>query len=164
MLNRSGEESHDPYVTLGVAADASQQDIARAYRRLAHTSHPDSHPDDPGASARFQAISGAYGILGDPELRAQYDRAHMTGGHTRHPALGDPSGQSPPRSVRVQVPPSLYARRLERTPLTPNPPLWAGPVQWKPAIPGGLNRTFGAVHVLAWLTGQVTRPFEDDLW
>lgn len=65
----------DLYALLGVAPGASREAIGRAYRRLARASHPDVRPDDPGASARFRAITGAYEVLSDPARRASYDRA-----------------------------------------------------------------------------------------
>jgi DnaJ-class molecular chaperone len=126
------ERIEDPYVTLGVAISASQQEIARAYRRLAHLSHPDSRPDDPGASARFQALSGAYRILGDPERRARYDRAHTAEkAASRFPYFRDPSGHTT-SPVRVGVGSSFDAQESERKPWPTRPPIWAGPVLWKP--------------------------------
>ena len=66
-----------PYQLLGVSAGASQQDIARAYRRAAQHAHPDTRPGDPAvAAARFQALTAAYDLLRDPHRRAAYDRAH----------------------------------------------------------------------------------------
>jgi DnaJ-domain-containing protein 1 len=56
----------DHYAVLGVAASASQDEIKAAYRRLALATHPDRHPDDPDAEARFRAISTAYAVLSDP--------------------------------------------------------------------------------------------------
>lgn len=64
----------DLYAVLGVAADASAEEISRAYRSLARAHHPDLHPDDPDAEDRFKAISAAYDLLGDPAKRAEYDR------------------------------------------------------------------------------------------
>eukprot|EP00958_Prasinococcus_capsulatus_P014354 scaffold1505_cov390-Prasinococcus_capsulatus_cf.AAC.12 len=62
------------YDDLGVATDASQSEIKKAYYRLAKQLHPDKNPDDPEANARFQAIGQAYQVLCDPSLREQYDR------------------------------------------------------------------------------------------
>jgi curved DNA-binding protein CbpA len=56
----------DPYETLGLEKTATADDIKKAYRKLVRTSHPDLHPDDEGAEARFKAISAAYDILKDP--------------------------------------------------------------------------------------------------
>ena len=65
--------NRDPYRVLGVSQDASQEDIRRAYRRLARKNHPDVNKE-PGAEDRFKAISEAYDVLGDPEKRAAWDR------------------------------------------------------------------------------------------
>ena len=63
----------DPYAALGVAPDATADEIKRAYRKLAREYHPDSTGGDKGKEARFKEISSAYGIIGDPEKRARYD-------------------------------------------------------------------------------------------
>jgi curved DNA-binding protein len=63
----------DYYETLGVARDASEEDIRRAYRRLARENHPDVNKD-PAAEDRFKEISEAYEVLRDPEKRERYDR------------------------------------------------------------------------------------------
>ena len=62
----------DFYETLGVSRTASQDDIQRAYRRLARQYHPDVN-HDPGAEDRFKDISEAYDVLSDPETRRRYD-------------------------------------------------------------------------------------------
>ena len=67
----------DHYAVLGVAASASQDEIKAAYRRLALATHPDRHPDDPDAEARFRAISTAYALLSDPAQRARYDTQRL---------------------------------------------------------------------------------------
>jgi curved DNA-binding protein len=63
----------DYYETLGVDRDASEEDIRRAYRRLARENHPDVN-NDPGAEDRFKEVSEAYEVLRDSEKREQYDR------------------------------------------------------------------------------------------
>ena len=70
----------DYYDVLGVAPDASEKDIKRAYRRLARQYHPDANPGDPQAEERFKAISAAYDVLGDPAERAQYDQVRRAAG------------------------------------------------------------------------------------
>ena len=66
--------SKDFYDILGVARDASTEEIKKAFRRLARDSHPDANPEDPTAEARFREIAEAYEVLSDPERRHRYDR------------------------------------------------------------------------------------------
>ena len=63
----------DYYQVLGVDRSAAQQDIQRAYRKLARHFHPDINKD-PGAEERFKQINEAYGVLSDEQKRARYDR------------------------------------------------------------------------------------------
>lgn len=63
----------DLYEVLGVAKNASEAEIKKAFRTLAKKHHPDKHAGDTAAQKRFQEISAAYDILGDKEKRAQYD-------------------------------------------------------------------------------------------
>ncbi len=62
----------DYYVTLGVAKDSSEQEIKKAYRKLAHKYHPDRN-SDPGAEDKFKEVSEAYETLSDPEKKEQYN-------------------------------------------------------------------------------------------
>ena len=65
---------HDPYAELGLSRDASDDDIGRAFRKLAARYHPDRNPGDPSAEERFKRIAEAYRVLHDPKARAAYDR------------------------------------------------------------------------------------------
>lgn len=67
----------DPYAALGVAKTASDDEIRKAYRKIARSSHPDLNPDDADAEARFKAASAAYDLLRDPETRARFDRGEI---------------------------------------------------------------------------------------
>ena len=110
MTNR---EQRDPYGVLGVGRGASAGEIARAYRRAARATHPDSG----GSGAeRFHAVSDAYDVLRDPGRRAGYDRLHPlrrqqapseSGGSVRYAAPGSPhvvlGSQPPPAAVRTRL-------------------------------------------------------------
>jgi molecular chaperone DnaJ len=64
----------DPYKVLSVDKKASQEDIKKAYRKLARQYHPDRNPGDTSAEERFKEVQGAYDTIGDPEKRKQYDQ------------------------------------------------------------------------------------------
>lgn len=80
----------DLYADLGVSPDASEEEIKKAYRRLARQYHPDANPEDPEAEERFKAVSEAYTVLSDPDERARYDRARRSPGGG--PAPGSRTG------------------------------------------------------------------------
>jgi Ca-activated chloride channel family protein len=63
----------DPYITLGIPKDASQEDIKSAYRRVARRLHPDVNQNNPGAAVQFQDITSAYELLMDDEQKRRYD-------------------------------------------------------------------------------------------
>jgi len=67
----------DPYAVLGVKKDASQDEIQKAYRRLAKKFHPDLNPGNKQAEERFKEISAAYDLLGDPKKRVRFDRGEI---------------------------------------------------------------------------------------
>lgn len=67
-------EYKDYYKILGVSKNASQDDIKKAYRKLARKYHPDANPNDQKAEEKFKDIGEAYEVLGDPEKRKKYDQ------------------------------------------------------------------------------------------
>jgi molecular chaperone DnaJ len=67
-------KKRDYYEVLGVGRNASEDEIKRAYRKLAVKFHPDKNPDDPHAEERFKELGEAYDVLMDADKRAAYDR------------------------------------------------------------------------------------------
>ena len=67
-------EPRDYYEVLGVARDADEAAMKKAYRKLAMKYHPDRNPDNPTAEAKFKEASEAYSVLSDAEKRQTYDR------------------------------------------------------------------------------------------
>jgi len=67
----------DPYTTLGVKKHATQEEIQKAYRRLAKKLHPDLNPGNKIAEDKFKEVSAAYDLLGDPEKRTRFDRGEI---------------------------------------------------------------------------------------
>lgn len=102
----SSREHRDPYFVLGVPRQASAAEIARAYRRAARASHPDS--TGAGSAARFHAVSDAYDELRDPQRRAAYDRSH--------PSVRTPRARG--QSVRYAAPGSQHLVLGRRTPFS----------------------------------------------
>ncbi len=68
------EQKRDYYEVLGVAKDATDDDLKKAYRKLAKKYHPDMNPGDKEAEAKFKEASEAYAVLSDAEKRRQYDQ------------------------------------------------------------------------------------------
>jgi curved DNA-binding protein CbpA len=120
------------YDVLQVRADSSTTDIARAYRRLARAWHPDTRPADPGAAARFQAVSDAYELLSDPVRRAAYDErraVRASGSKTVSRPAADRGHRSSPTSPLLSSPslPPLWPLGPARTaPLASQPRVAAG--------------------------------------
>jgi DnaJ-class molecular chaperone len=67
----------DPYQELGIARGASQDEVRKAFRKLAKQLHPDKNPGDKAAEERFKRVSAAFDILGDAEKRAKFDRGEI---------------------------------------------------------------------------------------
>ncbi|HTZ44750.1 MAG TPA: DnaJ C-terminal domain-containing protein [Jatrophihabitans sp.] len=83
----------DFYRSLGVAPDASESDIKKAYRKLAKDLHPDKNPGDTAAEQRFKEVGEAYSVLSDAGQRKEYDAVRaMTRGGARFTAGSGPSG------------------------------------------------------------------------
>jgi len=90
----------DPYTVLGVGRGASDDEIKRAYRKLAKRLHPDLNPGKKSIEAQFKEITAAYDFLSDPQKRARYDRGEIgpDGAEKmrfRHPG-SDPFGGASP--------------------------------------------------------------------
>ncbi len=69
----------DYYAVLGVSKDASAEEIKKAYRALARSSHPDANQGDPGAEKRFKEIGQAFAVVGDAATRKEYDELRRLG-------------------------------------------------------------------------------------
>lgn len=67
----------DPYKILGLQRGATEDDIRRAFRRLAKELHPDVNPGDAAAVEQFKKVTGAYDLLGDPEKRRKFDAGEI---------------------------------------------------------------------------------------
>ena len=114
------------YESLGVAKNASADEIKKAYRKLARQYHPDKNPGDDAAETRFKEVQHAYDVLSDPEKRKQYDR------------FGERNGQPGARAdeLRLRRPrPRRHLRRPLRRPRAP-----AGAAAARPARGGRRGR------------------------
>ena len=75
----------DPYTVLGVKKDAPQEEVQKAYRRLAKKLHPDLNPGNKQAEEQFKEVSAAYDLLGDADKRARYDRGEIDSSGAERP-------------------------------------------------------------------------------
>ena len=88
----------DPYQTLGVARGATEDEIKKAYRKLAKELHPDRNKDNPKASDRFSQVTQAYDLLTDKDKRGRFDRGEIDG--DGNPAAPFGYGQRPGAGAR----------------------------------------------------------------
>ena len=88
----------DYYKVLGVGKNASDEEIKKAYRKLARKYHPDTNQGDKKAEERFKEISQAHDVLADPDKRKAYDRGGLLGGFGRRPAAASIRARSPAAS------------------------------------------------------------------
>ena len=82
----------DYYEVLGIDKNATDEDIKRAYRKKAKECHPDLHPNDKEAEARFKELNEANEVLSDPDKRARYDQFGFDGPDMGGGAGGNPFG------------------------------------------------------------------------
>jgi DnaJ-class molecular chaperone len=75
----------DPYTALGVKKDATQDEIQKAYRRLAKKLHPDLNPGNKIAEEKFKEVTAANDLLSDPDKRARFDRGEIDASGTERP-------------------------------------------------------------------------------
>lgn len=83
----------DFYAILGVSKDVSDDELKKAYRKLARKYHPDSNPGDAVAEAKFKEMSEAYSVLSDKEQRAEYDQIRAMGAGGARFTAGGGGGQ-----------------------------------------------------------------------
>ena len=97
----------NPYETLGVAKNASADEIKKAYRKLARQYHPDRNPGDSAAEERFKEVQNAYDLLSDPEKRKQWDTFGANGAGYATPRTRPSSRSNVARKYFGGVPVSI---------------------------------------------------------
>ena len=138
------EPAGDLYQLLGVARDASREEIALAWRRRARDEHPDARQGDAGAPARFRAVAEAWQVLGDPGRRASYDRS-------LNPA-------QPPGRIRITVRHSPAASGPAASGPAAPASAASGPLASGPAASGPAASGSGAAGRTAPLAGSAGPP------
>ena len=109
--------ARDPYLELGVPRGASQDDVRKAFRKLAKQFHPDANQNDPTAEEKFKRVSAAFDILGDPDKRKRFDRGEIdSDGRDQHPGFsgGSPFGRcssSCSQTARIFADPMMAVAR-----------------------------------------------------
>lgn len=139
------DSTNDYYALLGLPPSASAAEIQQAFHRLAKQIHPDRNPERAAwATERFQALNEAYHVLGDPELRREYDRqrwphAPYTPEPERKTASADASGSAAPWD---------YGDWVRHAP--PHPPYQPAMTAARPGqmLLGLLRGPFGSIYVV----------------
>jgi curved DNA-binding protein CbpA len=124
-------ECKNPYILLGVTPTATQAEITRAYRAHLRALHPDTRITPPVSDKELSDVLAAYGLLRNPDRRADYDHSvERTRSTTPTPTPSNASASAhiDTFSMPVQIP---VTHMPKRTPAAADqqPPLWAGPVR-----------------------------------
>ncbi|HSJ59831.1 MAG TPA: J domain-containing protein [Jiangellaceae bacterium] len=120
---RRADFGRDYYAVLGVPETATHDEIIRAYRRLARTSHPDADLGNPQAADEFERLVAAREVLGDPATREAYDQLRASRARTT------------PRVRRADAPPPASPVGTRAPGGHPEPAIRPGPVVWTPETP-----------------------------
>ena len=91
------EEKRDYYEVLGLQKGASEEEIKKAFKTMARKYHPDLHPGDKEAEAKFKEVNEAYGVLSDADKRARYDQFGHAGVDPNFAGAGGGAGGVPLR-------------------------------------------------------------------
>lgn len=122
---RRDDAGRDYYAVLGVPETATHDEIIRAYRRQARTSHPDVDVGNPQATEEFERLVAAREVLSDPATRAAYDEVRRVRTAAREP-------RRPANNVASRFDPGPAGR--------PEPAVRPGPVVWTPDAPRWTQR------------------------